>query len=376
MKRFAALFLVVGLCTLPAPARAQDDQVFGTKGAPVRGRITAISPDKITLSAAGGARLFDVKDVVRVIFGGEPGELTRARPLVAESRFQDALKELTKLKPETIKEEMIRQEVAFLTGLCQARLALAGGEDKVAAITALKGFLGQNRNTYHFYEGVELLGELCLASNDFAQAATFYTLLAKAPWPEYQMRADIQLANAKCAGGNYAEALPVYEKLMTAGVTTPETAQQVLHATVGKAACLAATGKPDEGLKLIDEVIAKNDSGDARLFARAYNARGACHLKLQKPKEAILDYLRTELLYPGDAESSNELLSLIQQRSTSALINGIPWARIFGEPGEERPVAAEPEPQRARILTDADEAEVERLYQQLRTAGRFTDQEK
>ena len=85
---------------------------------------------------------------------------------------------------------------------------------------------------------------------------------------------------------------------------------------------------------------------------------------------------RRKLLYPGDAESSNELLSLIQQKSTSALINGIPWARIFGEPGEERPVAAEPEPQRARILTDADEAEVERLYQQLRTAGRFTDQEK
>ena len=29
-----------------------------------------------------------------------------------------------------------------------------------------------------------------------------------------------------------------------------------------------------------------------------------------------------------------------------------------------------------KVLTDEDEAEVERLYQQLRTAGRFFDQDK
>ncbi len=85
---------------------------------------------------------------------------------------------------------------------------------------------------------------------------------------------------------------------------------------------------------------------------------------------------RVKLLYPGDAETSNELLGLIQQNSTSALINGIAWARIFGEPQEETAAQVPEPPVRAKILTDEDEADVERLYQQLRTAGRFNDQDK
>ncbi len=85
---------------------------------------------------------------------------------------------------------------------------------------------------------------------------------------------------------------------------------------------------------------------------------------------------RLRLLYPGDAESSNELLTLIQQKSVSALINGIPWPRIFGEPREPAPEQMEQPASRVKVLTDQDEAEVERLYQQLRTAGRFNDQEK
>jgi hypothetical protein len=85
---------------------------------------------------------------------------------------------------------------------------------------------------------------------------------------------------------------------------------------------------------------------------------------------------KVKLLYPGDAGASNELLSLIQQKSAHALINGIPWARIFGEPHEET-ISPSPEPPaRVKILTEEDEVEVERLYQQLRTAGRFNDQEK
>lgn len=85
---------------------------------------------------------------------------------------------------------------------------------------------------------------------------------------------------------------------------------------------------------------------------------------------------RLQVLYPGDAESSNELLGLIQRKSSSALLNGIPWPRIFGEPEEERQEPMAEAAPKMKVLTDDDEAEVERLYQQLRTAGRFNDQDK
>jgi hypothetical protein len=79
------------------------------------------------------------------------------------------------------------------------------------------------------------------------------------------------------------------------------------------------------------------------------------------------------IIYPGDATSSNSLLETIQRNSKLALLNGIPHAQIYGEP-EDRVRKPLPSP-RYRLLTEEDEAEVERMYQKLKTAGHL-DSEK
>lgn len=84
----------------------------------------------------------------------------------------------------------------------------------------------------------------------------------------------------------------------------------------------------------------------------------------------LADLTRVRLIYPGETDESNRLLRVIQQRSTAALINGVPYRQIFGEAEAEKAPAAPAGP-RYRLLTEADEAEVERLYQRLRTAGRL-----
>ena len=76
---------------------------------------------------------------------------------------------------------------------------------------------------------------------------------------------------------------------------------------------------------------------------------------------------RLRVLYPGSVESCNQLLRLLQQSSTQALLNGIPYRQVWGETVRQ---AAPPEPApRYRLLNEDDEAEVERLYQKLKTAG-------
>jgi hypothetical protein len=78
---------------------------------------------------------------------------------------------------------------------------------------------------------------------------------------------------------------------------------------------------------------------------------------------------RVRLIYPGPVESSNLLLRLVQRNSTGALLNGVPYRQIWGEPAAAQPRgAAKP---RYRLLTEADEAEVERLYHKLKAAGRL-----
>ena len=84
----------------------------------------------------------------------------------------------------------------------------------------------------------------------------------------------------------------------------------------------------------------------------------------------LSDQTRLRLIYPGETEESNRLLRIIQQRSTAALINGVPYRQIFGEAPQAAPAAKLSSP-RYRLLTEDDEAEVERLYHKLRSAGRL-----
>lgn len=82
----------------------------------------------------------------------------------------------------------------------------------------------------------------------------------------------------------------------------------------------------------------------------------------------LADGSRVRLLYPGDMETSNQLLGAVQQHATHALINGVPYRQIFGEPAGPPPARmASP---RVRLLTPEDEAEVERMYLELKRAGR------
>ncbi len=83
----------------------------------------------------------------------------------------------------------------------------------------------------------------------------------------------------------------------------------------------------------------------------------------------LFDDSRLTLIYPGDLDSCNSLLRHLRRLSRDALIDGIPYRQYWGEvlvSGAERKELAPP---RYRILRPEDEAEVERLYQRLKTVG-------
>jgi hypothetical protein len=83
----------------------------------------------------------------------------------------------------------------------------------------------------------------------------------------------------------------------------------------------------------------------------------------------LFDDSRLLLIYPGDLDSCNSLLRHLRRLSRDALIDGIPYRQYWGEllaAGGERKQAPPP---RYRILRPEDEAEVERLYQRLKTVG-------
>src|SRR3954447_6555063 len=83
----------------------------------------------------------------------------------------------------------------------------------------------------------------------------------------------------------------------------------------------------------------------------------------------LFDDSRLLLVYPGDLDSCNSLLRHLRRLSRDALIDVIPYRQYWGEllaAGGERKQSPPP---RYRILRPEDEAEVERLYQRLKTVG-------
>jgi len=77
---------------------------------------------------------------------------------------------------------------------------------------------------------------------------------------------------------------------------------------------------------------------------------------------------RFTLVYPGDIDSGKSLLRHLRRTARNALIDGIPYRQFWGEalPSQERRHLASPKYQ---LLRPEDEAEVERLFQRLKTVG-------
>jgi len=81
---------------------------------------------------------------------------------------------------------------------------------------------------------------------------------------------------------------------------------------------------------------------------------------------------RLLIVYGGSPESSSALLRQIRRSARHALLDGRPYHEFWGEtsavPPQER---RRPPAPSYRLLLAEDEAEVERLYQRLKTVGRL-----
>ena len=78
---------------------------------------------------------------------------------------------------------------------------------------------------------------------------------------------------------------------------------------------------------------------------------------------------RVLLIYPGDVDAGKSLLRHLRRCARGALIEGIPYRQFWGEllpPAAERRQLQQPKYQ---LLRPEDEAEVERLFQVLKTVG-------
>ena len=84
----------------------------------------------------------------------------------------------------------------------------------------------------------------------------------------------------------------------------------------------------------------------------------------------LSDKTRLLLVYPSDSQSSSSLLRQLRRHAREALIDGVPHRQFWGEPANaaaaRRTIQQAP---RYPMLLPNDEAEVERMFQRLKSVG-------
>lgn len=319
MRRFSAIglglaFLCGAILTLGSPqlARAQSEfdvvRLRGEKGTPPRGTISGMTALKVTITVSGTAKEFPVNEIDHLEFSGESAAYRAARRNAFTGKYAELQAGLEKFDPEEFTRPEIRQDYEFYRAMAAGKLALAGAADPAAAGKELLAFVNNHPNNYHHLIACELLGDLLVAVNNPAAAQPYYAKVAAAPFPDFKLRATVALGRSQVAQNKYADGLRTYEAALAtaAGVTGAD--ELVIAASIGKAECLAETGKPAEGHKLIEETIKKIGADDIEMNARAYNAIGRCYKAEKNAKDALLAYLRVEVQYRDAPEPHAEAL--------------------------------------------------------------------
>ena len=311
MKKSVLAVAAICLAFGQLAAQAADDTIRKASGEQVRGAIKSLSKEGVVVEKSGKEETLKPFEITAIRFADAPAAMVSIISQVINGGYENALKSLANVDPASLERDESKQELQYLKAYCNARLALGGASDVNEAGKQLQEFIKAYPNSYHFYPAKELLGELAASAGKFDAAATFYKALTDSPFEEYKMQAGIAIGRSRLAEKKFPEALQEFDAALAlaekgAGPAAEAAKQSAL---IGKASCLAETGKPEEGVKLIDEVIAKLPPEEIDLHARAYLAQGNCYRKMPNHAvQAVLAYKHVDRLYFSNAQAHAEAL--------------------------------------------------------------------
>lgn len=302
--------LVFGITAALAASCGAADSVKTAKMTYI-GTIKGTSPTEVQFERNGAITPIPVNEIINIRLDGEPSELNAARAHAAAGRYADARESLGKVKPEELTRDVTKAEFAFLNAFVETKTALGGSGDVAKAGSAMVDFVRNHPESLHVLEANELIGDLLVAGGKYDAAQTYYQKLTEAPWPAYQVRAQVLLGKAQLAEGKTAEAAATFQAALAADVKDAGAVK--VAAELGLARCLAVEQKYDEAVETARRVIAAVDPEDASLSAQAYNTLGSALNAAGKKREALMAFLHVDVLYfNAPNEHAEALVNLAQ----------------------------------------------------------------
>lgn len=169
MKRIG-LFVAVVAVFLSANFAAAFDEVVVAKRTVLRGTILAMSPVEVTIDINRRKITLPVNEIVSIKYDREPLDLTTARRFVRSGEYNMALQRLNVIKEANIGRDLILADIAFYKVYANAKLALGGVAGKVETGRDVRDFIEEYATNYHYFEALEVLGDLSMAAGSYTKA--------------------------------------------------------------------------------------------------------------------------------------------------------------------------------------------------------------
>lgn len=315
MKRFVLAAFLVAFFAAPLLAA---DTVYFVDGKAKKVEITKMNADELTVDDSGVEEKIAVNLIKSVSFNNEPSQFKTGRTYMEGGSNEDALALLKKLDPASIGDsKAMVQELDYLIAKATAGIALGGGEvSKENAAAVVMDFAKKNPTSFHFYEMCELAGDLCASlgtAGGYKQAMALYEKMQDAPSEDMKMRSSVALGRIYLAQNDTVKALKVYEQVLANKDRSAMADRQRLIATMGKAKCLALSGKTEDAQKMVTAVLKNSDPEDTSVNAQGYNTLGLAYMAANKDKEAVLAFLQVDMLYYRDVACHIEALQNLEK---------------------------------------------------------------
>lgn len=277
-------------------------------GGRVRGQVESESPTEVVVKVGASSVPVPIDQIVSIRYDGQPATLQLAETREAAGQLAEAAELFRKAAGEAAGRPLILQLAQFREASALADLALIEPNHLKEATDRLRRFVLAFPTSRHIIPAREILARLQFNAGDYRGAEATIAELAKLP--KTAERATVLRARVLSRQGRLDEALSDLDRMIG---SLPERSVARREARLAKAECLLGAKRFKEAEELARQVIAEAPAEDAAAQSAAYNTLGDCLRAANHPKEALLAYLHTDLLYSKDKHEHPRALFHIEK---------------------------------------------------------------
>jgi tetratricopeptide (TPR) repeat protein len=301
---------VSAVITMFLAAAVWADTVELTKNASLKvpgGQIKGAISSETSTEVKIADKTVPVEDIASVSYDGTTASFALASTRENSGNLTEAASLYQKAVAEASGKPLLARAAAFGHAQALAELALASPARASEAMAALDAFVRANANCRQLAPALELQAKLALMTDNVSKADAAVADLGKIPWAAD--RAVILKSRVLGKQKKYDQAIADLDKLISAA---PAKSPKAVEAKMAKAESLAGLKKFDDAEKLINDVTNELPPEDPTQ-AIAHNTLGDCLRAAGRSKEALFEYLKTDILYDRDKEQHQRALAQIAQ---------------------------------------------------------------